>query len=162
MIGMPLHAATEQMTSEEQLAGNGSSHAASDEQQVGADDPWAQAWQQNRCMRCGGPGATGKLVILCEDCKAFLAAADRQTSEDRMEFQRQALQTVAETNSKGGKGSSGSSSSIYESGKGGKGSSGKNKGGKGSSGSIYEIDEHTKVQCTKAEYKIEGDCWTRL
>jgi len=66
------------------------------------------------------------------------------------------------TNSKGGKGSSGSSSSIYESGKGGKGSSGKNKGGKGSSGSIYEIDEHTKVQCTKAEYKIEGDCWTRL
>ena len=69
-------AATEQMTSEEQLAGNGSSDAASDEQQVGADDPWAQAWQQNRCMRCGGPGATGKLVILCEDCKAFLAAAD--------------------------------------------------------------------------------------
>ena len=36
---------------------------------------------------------------------------------------------------------------------------GKNNGGKGS---IYEIDEHTKVQCTKATYKIEGDCWTLL
>jgi len=66
------------------------------------------------------------------------------------------------TNSTGGKGSSGSSGSIYESGKGGKGSSDKNKGGKGSSGSIYEIAEHTKVQCTKAEYRIKGDCWTRL
>ena len=42
--------------------------------------------------------------------------------------------------------------SIYESGK----------GGKGSSGSIYEIDDNTKVKCTKAKYKIDGDCWTPL
>jgi len=42
--------------------------------------------------------------------------------------------------------------SIYESGK----------GGKGSSGLIYEIDDNTKVNCTKAKYKIDGDCWTPL
>ena len=33
----------------------------------------------------------------------------------------------------------------------------------GSSGrSVYEIDDRTKVQCTRAVPKIHGDCWTRF